>query len=292
MTNASLSVAGDERLILDTQHAESYARIQELEAMEKYPRLEYPDMEFGKPVWTKTFENVEVDTEGGIVQLIGHVEPVGDPNLRVEWSLNGVPLMNANRFRQEGNFGEVTLFIIHVLPHDSGVYSCKAYNLQGEATTSATVKVAGYEAIMADSQHPQSWERIQELETPRIIEEIEIPEVKEKPRFLTQLESVDDVPEGTPIRLEATFQPARDNDLTISWDFNGSPLGASQLIRTRQDLGWAALDINGVNMDHVGVYTLKIANSEGEAATSASVKVRTSDGRKINLVQISGCRCW
>jgi hypothetical protein len=98
-------------------------------------------------------------------------------------------------------------------------------------------------------------------------------ETKEKPRFLTQLESVEDVPEGTPIRLEATFLPARDNELTLAWEFNGQPLGASQLIRARHDLGWAALDINGVNMDHVGVYTLKIANSEGEAATSASVKV-------------------
>ena len=75
MTSASLSVQGDERLLLDTQHAESYAKIQELESMEKYPRLEYPEKEFEKPVWTKTFENIDVDTEGTIVQLIGHVEP-------------------------------------------------------------------------------------------------------------------------------------------------------------------------------------------------------------------------
>nr|CAD2187171.1 unnamed protein product [Meloidogyne enterolobii] len=272
MTNASLTVAGDERLLLDPLHAQSYARIQELEAMEKFPRLEYPDLEFGKPTWTKTFDSIDVDTEGGIVQLVGHVEPVADPNLHVEWFLNGVPLLNANRFRQEFNFGEVILYIIHVLPHDSGVYSCRAYNLQGEATTSATVKVAGYEAILKDTQHPNSWERIQELERPRIIEEIEIQEIKEKPRFLTQLESVE-VSEGTPIRLEATYQPARDNDLKVSWEFNGQPLGASQLIRTRNDLGWAAIDINGVNPDHTGVYTLHIVNTEGEAATSATVKV-------------------
>lgn len=138
--------------------------------------------------------------------------------------------MNANRFRQECNFGEVTLFIIHVLPHDSGVYSCRAYNLQGEATTSATVKVAGYEALLLNTQHPESWDRIQELERPRIVEEIEIPEIKEKPRFLTQLESFDNVAEGTPIRLEATFEPTRDNELTINWDFNGQSLGASQVL--------------------------------------------------------------
>lgn len=67
-----------------------------------------------------------------------------------------------------------------------------------------------------DTQHPQSWERIQELERPKIVEEVEIVEEREKPRFLTQLESVADVPEGTPIHLEATFQPARDNTLKVS----------------------------------------------------------------------------
>lgn len=57
------------------------------------------------------------------------------------------------------------------------------------------------------------------------------------------------------------------------WLLNGQPLGASQLIKTKSELGWATLDINGVNVDHSGVYTLKIINSEGEAASSASIKV-------------------
>lgn len=102
---------------------------------------------------------------------------------------------------------------------------------------------------------------------------MEIVEEKEKPRFLTQPESFTDVPEGTPIRLEATFQPARDNTLTVQWLLNGNPVGASQLIRTKAELGWAYLEILAVNPDHNGVYTIKIANTEGEAAASASVKV-------------------
>lgn len=143
----------------------------------------------------------------------------------------------------------------------------------GEAITSATVHVAGYESILRDTQHPASWDRIQELERPKIVEEIEVVEEREKPRFLTQLNSADDVPEGVPIRLEATFQPARDNGLTVHWEFNGAALGASQLVKTRAELGWACLDINGVNLDHEGVYTLRVVNSEGEAASSATVKV-------------------
>lgn len=179
----------------------------------------------------------------------------------------------ANRHYNQINFGEVVLSIVHVLPHDSGVYTCRAFNEHGEATTSATVKIGDYEAILRDTQHPQSWERIQELEAPKIIEEIEVVEEKEKPRFLTQLEDASDVAEGTPIHLEATFQPARDNELRVEWQFNGAPLGASQLIKTRSELGWAALDITTVNPDHEGVYTLRIINTEGEAATSATIKI-------------------
>ena len=44
-------------------------------------------------------------------------------------------------------------------------------------------------------------------------------------------------------------------------------------LESRSELGWSSLDIAAVNLDHVGVYTLHIENSEGEAASSASVKV-------------------
>uniref|UniRef100_A0A915PRJ2 Ig-like domain-containing protein n=1 Tax=Setaria digitata TaxID=48799 RepID=A0A915PRJ2_9BILA len=273
VTSANVAILGADSLVVDTQHPDSLKKIQELESMDKNIRLEAPEPQFGKPNWIKAFNNIDNLQEGEVVQLAGCVEPVGDPNLKIEWYLNGAPLKNSNRYRHENDFGNVTLTIVHVLPEDSGVYTCKALNNQGEATTSATVKVAGYEKIVRDTQHPLSWEKIQILETPAVIEEIEEVVEKEKPRFLTQLESVTDIPEGSIVHLEATFQPARDPDLKVIWLRNGQPLGASQLVKTRSELGWAALDINGVNLDHNGIYTLKIINSEGEAASSASIKV-------------------
>ncbi|CAD5224123.1 unnamed protein product [Bursaphelenchus okinawaensis] len=273
ITNASLSVAGSENIIVDTAHPASLQKIEYMEGIDKNPRLEYPEQQFDKPNWVQTFENVEVEDEGGIIKLTGYVDPADDPELRIEWFLNNVPLQNSNRHHNEINFGQVVFTIIHVLPHDSGVYTCRAFNQHGEASTSATVKVSDYEAILRNTQHPESWERIQELEAPKIIEEIEVVEEKEKPRFLTHLEDASDIQEGTPIHLEATFQPARDNDLKVEWQFNGQPLGASQLIKTRSELGWAALDISAVNPDHEGVYTLKIVNTEGDASTSATLRI-------------------
>ncbi|MFH4979231.1 hypothetical protein AB6A40_005940, partial [Gnathostoma spinigerum] len=273
ITSASLSVQSAETLQMDTTRPEAVQRIQQLEALDKFPKLELPEEQYDKPFWTKAFENIDNLPEGEIIELSGFVEPSGDPNLRIEWFLNGAPLPNSNRYRQTTDFGNVVLTIVHVLPKDSGVYTCKASNLKGEASTSATVKVAGYETLLLGTQHPVSWEQIQILETPAVVEEVEEEVIKEKPRFLTQLESVTDVPEGTPIQLEATFQPARDSDLKVIWLKNGQPLGASQLIKTRSELGWATLEIDGVNPDHNGVYTLKIANTEGEASCSATVKV-------------------
>ncbi|KAI6230227.1 Hemicentin-1 [Aphelenchoides fujianensis] len=273
ISNASLSVGETEGIYTNAFHEESYRKILELEGVDKNPRLEYPEQEFGKPVWVQTFQNVDLQDEGDAIQLQGYVDPADDPDLRVEWQLNGVPLQNSNRHRQEFQFGQVQLTIAYPLAHDSGVYTCRAYNLHGEASTSCTVTVAGYESLLLDTLHQPSWERIQELEAPRIIEEVEMVEEKEKPRFLTQLEDAADVPEGTPIKLEATFQPARDNDLQVFWELNGSPLPASQLIRTRSELGWACLIIDAVNLDHQGVITLKIRNTEGEAATSAKISI-------------------
>ncbi|EYC08130.1 hypothetical protein Y032_0067g131 [Ancylostoma ceylanicum] len=273
VTSASIAVQGSDGLLLDTAHPQSLQKIREMESMDKFARIEAPEREYGKPQWIQPFANADNVGEGEVVELHGLVEPSGDPNLRIEWMLNGRPLMNANRFRQEHEFGNVILTIVHTLPHDSGVYTCRAYNLAGEASTSATVKVAGYERILLDPQHPVSWQKIQELEAPVVIEEVEEEIQREKPSFITQLQSVEGVPEGEKIHLEATFQPARDPELKAVWQKNGQPLGASQLVQTRQELGWATLDILSANEDHNGVYTLTISNSEGEAVSTTMVKV-------------------
>ncbi|VDO27823.1 unnamed protein product [Haemonchus placei] len=272
-TSASIGVQGTESLILDTSHPASLQKIRDLESMDKYGRIEAPEKDYGKPQWLKPFEDVGEINVGDTVNLYGVVGPSDDPNLHVEWFHNGKPLLNANRFRQEFEFGSVLLTIVHVLPHDSGVFTCRAYNPQGEATTSTTLKVPGYERLMLDSQHPVSWQRIQELEAPKVVEEVEEVIQREKPHFITQLQPVEGIQEGQPIHLEATFEPTRDPDMQVVWRKNGQPIIASQLVQTHHELGWATLDIPMANEDHNGIYTVTITNSEGEAVSTAPVKV-------------------
>lgn len=80
--------------MMDTQHPDSLQKIQQLESIDKNARLEAPEVEFGKPNWIKSFDNIDNLQEGEIVHLVGCVEPVGDPNLKIEWFLNGAPLQN------------------------------------------------------------------------------------------------------------------------------------------------------------------------------------------------------
>lgn len=81
-------------LVVNTQHPDSLKRIQELESTDKNVHLEVPEPEFRKPNWIRCFDNIDNLQEGEVVHLIGYVEPVGDPDLKVEWYLNGAPLKN------------------------------------------------------------------------------------------------------------------------------------------------------------------------------------------------------
>jgi len=54
--------------------------------------------------------------------------PVNDPDLKVEWFHNGVPIRHSSRIKTVSDFGFVVMDIAYVQSHDSGEYICKASN--------------------------------------------------------------------------------------------------------------------------------------------------------------------
>ena len=93
--------------------------------------------------------------------------PVGDPNMKVEWFLNGKPLSHKNRFTPIYDFGYVAMNFGWVYPEDSGEYLCRATNLYGMDETKAVIKTAGKPGIIYESQLPKgmkSIEKIREME--------------------------------------------------------------------------------------------------------------------------------
>lgn len=66
--------------------------------------------------------------ENQLLHMEANVEPKNDPNLRIEWFLNGKPLEQASRFKTSYDFGLVTLDLKDCNERDQGIYTCRAYN--------------------------------------------------------------------------------------------------------------------------------------------------------------------
>ena len=121
--------------------------------------------------------------EGQAVHLEARLSPTGDSTMKVEWTVNGKPLKTGNllsfvaalssplifihflraretscqidsqfpspcifsghKIKPQYDFDFVALDLLSVYPEDSGTYTCTARNALGEATSSATVKIAG-----------------------------------------------------------------------------------------------------------------------------------------------------
>lgn len=58
----------------------------------------------------------------------GNVEPKKDPDLKIEWFLNGKPIEQATRFKTSYDFGLVNLDLNDTYDRDQGIYTCRAYN--------------------------------------------------------------------------------------------------------------------------------------------------------------------
>ena len=66
--------------------------------------------------------------DGQSVHMQVALEPVNDPDLKVEWFWNDQPLPNSSRLKTVADFGYVMLDIAGVDSKDSGKYTCRAWN--------------------------------------------------------------------------------------------------------------------------------------------------------------------
>ena len=86
--------------------------------------------------------------EGSNIAVEARIEPKNDPNLKVDWELNGKPISSGSRLKTSLDFGHVMLNINGVRATDSGIYTCKATNALGEAVSTTSLKVQGKEKIV------------------------------------------------------------------------------------------------------------------------------------------------
>ncbi len=143
------------------------------------------------------------------------------------------------------NFGYVALSIKSVSIHDVGIYTCRAYNNLGEASTSNELSVISKEDVIYDSQHPEGLKQIQRLEDSRWVLQKSVfsksdflalkqiffssryqkktekeMKVTQKPRFLGPLKGTNKIVEGQRAHFEARVEPQNDTTLQVSGILN------------------------------------------------------------------------
>ena len=141
-TSCALTVQGKSGLLLDTMDRDRLTQLKNLESRARPAPVE-GETELMKPVFTTALNNAEGVTEQGRVHLECRLEPINDPNLIVEWFMNGKAIQSGHRFKTRNDFGFVALDILYAYPEDSGTYMCKATNKLGEAVNTCSVEVVG-----------------------------------------------------------------------------------------------------------------------------------------------------
>ncbi|GFY64285.1 titin [Trichonephila inaurata madagascariensis] len=273
VTTASIKVQTKAFIELQSHHPEGYEKIQELENYKQAPLPQEPEKAFEKPVFTMPLYGPAEVIEGQPAHFECRVVPIGDPDLKIQWFVNGVALKPASRFRDIHDFGMVSLDISSTIAEDSGVYMCKAVNKAGEAVTSTSMVVRARGGVLGESQHPEAYIALQRLEMgPAPVGEPEVAPPR-APFFTEHLVNHDKLIEGQYVHLEARVEPANDEKLRIEWYKNGKTLVSGTRIRTTCDFGLVSLDIVTVRPDDSGIYTCRAVNEVGEAITTCTMKV-------------------
>lgn len=264
-------------IILDTQHPDGLEKIQKLEGQVRPGRQEIEEPELMPPRFVTELRGKTELVEGQTAHFEAQVEPIHDPNLRIEFYHNGKPLQSASRFHVTFDFGYVALDIQHVVPEDAGEYSCKAINALGQCVSKINVNVTAKSNIILDSQRPEGLDKIRELECHAPHQRPEIPDrvTLQRPVFTQPLQNIDTIAEGQTAHFECRLIPVGDPNLKVEWYRNDKVLEDSSRITKQHDFGYVSMDLQHVREDDQGVYMCRAINPLGEAVTTASMKIKT-----------------
>lgn len=277
VTSGSVRVIAKKDLLLETQHPQGLEKIQYLEDASRYQRSEYVDeMVNIKPQFKTRPKSMENMREGQHAHFECKLEPVTDPNLKVEWFKNGRPITVGHRFRPIHDFGYVALDIIDLIAEDTATYTCRAVNAVGSDETACQLVCRGSQQILTQTQNEAGLEQIHYLEDKskyRRTEEID-ETTKQAPIFTTSLKNIE-IKEGQRAHFECRLIPVSDPTLKVEWYHNNTPLKSGSRFTETNNFGFVSLDVLSCLPEDSGTYTCRAVNALGEAVTSAISQVHT-----------------
>lgn len=292
VSTTTIKVVNRRSIILDSQHPDGLEKIQRLEAQTRPSKLEIEEHPISPPRFVTEMRGTTDLHEGKTAHFEGQIEPVHDPNLRIEFYKDGKPLQSASRFHTTFDFGYVSLDIQHVVPEDAGEYSVKAVNALGQCKSSVSFKVSPKGSIIYDTQIPGGLEKIKALESAQPFQRPEVaePSTKQRPVFTQPLQNIDYIAEGKTAHFEGRLIPVGDPNLKVQWFRNDKPVEDSSRITTTHDFGFVSMDIAHVREDDTGVYMCRAVNPLGEAVTTASMKIGTKASILMDTQHPEGMR--
>ena len=80
-----IHILGKSGLLLDSMDSQRLSQLSRLETSKTSYKVQTEDVEITKPVFTTALKNISGASENSTVHLECRLEPVNDPNLRVEW---------------------------------------------------------------------------------------------------------------------------------------------------------------------------------------------------------------
>lgn len=277
VTSCSVRVVSQKNLVLETQHASGLEKIQYLEDSSRYKRSEFEDEQINvKPHFVTRPKDLLNMREGKHAHFECKLEPVTDPNLKVEWYKNGRPIIVGHRFRPIHDFGYVALDIIDLIAEDSGVYTCRAVNSVGTDETQCNLECRSSQQILTTTQNESGLEQIQYLEDKtryargEVVDEV----TSQAPVFTTSLKNIE-IKEGQRAHFECRLIPVSDPTMKVEWYHNNKPLKSGSRFTETNNFGFVALDILSCLPEDSGTYTCRAVNALGEAVTSATAAVHT-----------------
>lgn len=251
-------------------------RLEKIRQLETYAPPPKPVVEEKgqKPIFLTPLSNLEHLKEGEHAHLECRVEPINDPNLKIEWFCNGKQLPTGHRYRTTHDFGYVALDILYVYGEDTGTYICKATNQLGEAVNTCNVRVLNRRSMILDTQHPDALEKIQKLESKVPNARTEVGDAPiSPPHFTAELRGSTEIYEGQTAHFEAQVAPVHDPNLRIEFYHNGKPLPSASRFHITFDFGYVSLDITHAVAEDAGEYSVRAVNALGQAVSSTNLRV-------------------
>ncbi|XP_046395304.1 obscurin isoform X3 [Ischnura elegans] len=202
------------------------------------------------PKFTQTFGNLQ---QLPTFDAKFPVKVTGFPTPELTWFKNGVPInaaKNPDKYRIRRDGDACCLFVKECVPDDAGIYSCKAVNLDGEATCEAKLEV---------------------------VDKIEKGPKGEAPSFLKKIGDCE-VCKGMTAKFTACATGYPEPD--FEWFHNGDKIFPSDRIKAEiEGSGLLRLSIANVHPSDVGQYSLRIYNKHGEDKCEAQLTYDTLESK-------------